>query len=313
MDLQTNLATMENVDFEEKVDIDDLVLPSELIKMQEMEIVDIKQEPLEGLERSSTIVHEGEKRVQKTHAGKKQYKLKIEETILKLYEELDREKYENPMMDFSQRRSLRIREVVDKLELCEKIEELECMNNQMAVEIVSLKAELQMVQNYFASIDSITKEIQNVKKTNQELSQKVQELENGSLERNNYVKPFSCKYCDKSFAKLHEVKEHIKIHASILETNDEVTSLATDNNFEFLKHPCHICGVQLAAKKTLQNHIKSVHEGKKEFLCSICNKDFAYVSSLKKHKKQVHDKVKFEFPQCESQLGCAWNLGFSKI
>ena len=44
------------------------------------------------------------------------------------------------MMDFSQRRSLRIREVVDKLELCEKIEELESMNNQMAIEIVSLKA-----------------------------------------------------------------------------------------------------------------------------------------------------------------------------
>ena len=128
------------------------------------------------------------------------------------------------------------------------------------------------------------------------------------MERNNDVKPFSCKYCDKSFAKLHEVKEHIKIHASILETNDEVSSLATVHNFEFVKHPCHICGVQLAAKKTLQNHIKSVHEGKKEFPCSICNKDFAYVSSLKKHKKQVHDKVKFECPQCESQLGCAWNL-----
>ena len=42
MDLQTNLATMENIEFEEKVDIDDLVLPSEVIKMPEREIVDIK-------------------------------------------------------------------------------------------------------------------------------------------------------------------------------------------------------------------------------------------------------------------------------
>ena len=109
--MQSNLATMENVDFEEKVNIDDLVLPSEVIKMPKMEVVDIKQEPLEGLERNSAIVHEGEKLVQKTHDGKKQYKLEIEETILKLYEELDREKYENPMMDFSQRRLLRIREV----------------------------------------------------------------------------------------------------------------------------------------------------------------------------------------------------------
>ena len=44
---------MENVDFEEKLDIDDLVLPSELIKMPQMEIIDMKQEPLEVLERSS--------------------------------------------------------------------------------------------------------------------------------------------------------------------------------------------------------------------------------------------------------------------
>ena len=132
MDLQSNLAIKENVVFEEKVDIDDLVLPSKLIKMPEMEVVDIKQEPIAGLQRNSTIVHEGEKHVQKTLDGKKQYNFEIEESILKLYEELDREKYENPMMDFSQRRSLRIREVVDKLELCEKIEELESMNNQMA-------------------------------------------------------------------------------------------------------------------------------------------------------------------------------------
>ena len=34
MDLQSNSAIMENIVFEEKVDIDDLVLPSELMKMQ---------------------------------------------------------------------------------------------------------------------------------------------------------------------------------------------------------------------------------------------------------------------------------------
>ena len=85
-------------DFKEKVDIDD-----ELIKIPEMKIVDIKQEPLEGLERSSTMVHEGGKRVQKTHD--------------------------------------------------EKIEELENMNKQMTIEIVSLKTELQKAQNYFAYIE----------------------------------------------------------------------------------------------------------------------------------------------------------------
>jgi uncharacterized Zn-finger protein len=68
------------------------------------------------------------------------------------------------------------------------------MNKQMAIEIVSLKAKIQMAKIY-------------------------------PLEKNHEVKPFSCKYCDKSFAQVHEVKEHIKIHASILKKNDETTNL----------------------------------------------------------------------------------------
>ena len=48
-DLQPNLALpmMEYMEFEEKVDIDDLVLPPKSMKMIETEISDIKQEPLE--------------------------------------------------------------------------------------------------------------------------------------------------------------------------------------------------------------------------------------------------------------------------
>ena len=184
MDFRSNLTLMESIDFEEKVDIDDLVLPSKTSTMGIMEILDVKEEPLE--ENKGTAL-------ESVHDRKKQYQLKIEDTILKLYEELDREKFENPMMDFSQRRSLRIREVVDQLEWFEKIEELESMNKQMAIEIVSLKAKIQMAKIY-------------------------------PLEKNHEVKPFSCKYCDKSFAQVHEVKEHIKIHASILKNNDETTN-----------------------------------------------------------------------------------------
>ena len=41
---------MENIDFEEKVDIDDLVLPSKSMEVGKIEINDIKQEPLEEAE-----------------------------------------------------------------------------------------------------------------------------------------------------------------------------------------------------------------------------------------------------------------------
>ena len=45
MDLQSNLTMMENIEFEEKVNINNLLLPSKPIKLAKIEIHDIKQEP----------------------------------------------------------------------------------------------------------------------------------------------------------------------------------------------------------------------------------------------------------------------------
>jgi hypothetical protein len=209
MDLQPNLELMENSDFEEKVDIEDLVLPSKPTKLSEMEILDIKEETFEVYEEEKTTAFES------VQVGKKQYKLKIEETILKLYDEFDREKYENPMMDVSQRRQLRIREVVEELELYVKIKELENMNNQMAGEIASLKAELQIAKISFANSDSIAIEIKS---------------DWDPKDRDNT--PFSCKFCDKYFFEVHKVNEHVKLHASIIETKGGVTILSYDKDWK---------------------------------------------------------------------------------
>ena len=42
-----DLTMIESIEFEEKVDIDDIVLPSKPMKMAVIEIKDIKQEPIE--------------------------------------------------------------------------------------------------------------------------------------------------------------------------------------------------------------------------------------------------------------------------
>ena len=141
---------MENIDFEEKVDIDDLVLQSKPMEMAEIETDDIKQKPLES-----------------DHVGNK-FKLKMEENILKLYEELDKEKSEHSTMDFNVRKLLKVRQFVEKI------------------------------------------------------------AEYGSLERSYESKPFSCKVCDASFFQVHEVREHIKIHDSISEVEDETTIFAIE-------------------------------------------------------------------------------------
>ena len=52
------------------------------------------------------------------------------------------------------------------------------------------------------------------------------------LERNPEIKPFSCKYCNETFSQVHDVKEHIKIHASISKANNEATiSSDTEDSF----------------------------------------------------------------------------------
>ena len=48
-----------------------------------------------------------------------------------MYEELDREKCENSIVDFSQKRSLKIIENIDKLELSEKSEERKSVDNRL--------------------------------------------------------------------------------------------------------------------------------------------------------------------------------------
>ena len=105
LNMQSNVAMMENSDFEEKINIDDLVLPSKLIDLAEIEIDDIKQELIDEEEKPAIFESDHEEK------GKK---IQLEENILKLYEELDKEKSENSTMDFSLRRSLKIRQFVEE-------------------------------------------------------------------------------------------------------------------------------------------------------------------------------------------------------
>ena len=79
-----DLTMIESIEFEEKVDIDDLVLPSKPMKMADVEINDIKEEPLEANDAFQSDQDEG-----------KEFILKMEESILELFEELEEENLEN--------------------------------------------------------------------------------------------------------------------------------------------------------------------------------------------------------------------------
>ena len=124
--IDSQLALADNIEFEEKVDIETLVFPSKPMNIPKTEFTDMEEEMFENAKPLNKEINN----------GKNYSKLKMEEGILKLCQELDKEKSENPMMDISQTRSLKIRQFV------ETIGEYDEYENQKLQEIVSLKAKI---------------------------------------------------------------------------------------------------------------------------------------------------------------------------
>ena len=150
----------------------------------------------------------------------------MEENILKLCEELDKEKSENSATDFKPTRLIKIKQFVENIS------------------------------------------------------------EYGSLEKSHGFRPCSCKFCDKSFFQVREVKEHIKIHNSILELEDLKSQVKTlETQVEELK-------VQL--KNSQKNEFKKKAKMKSKQKIPEPEVDLKFKKSKSKLASQTRQKKKFE-------------------
>ena len=62
-----------------------------------------------------------------------------------------------------------------------------------------------------------------------------------------------------------------------------------------MKFPCQECDQQFQNKRSIQDHIKTVHLKEKNFKCELCPKKFSRSFNLKVHVKTVHIKSKEKF------------------
>ena len=322
MNLQSNVAMMESIEFEEKVDIEILLLPSKPIKLTKNENHDIKQEPVEDGKHHSSFESN-------LDVGKK-YQWKMEEKVLKLYEKLDKEKSVNATSDFSQIRSRTIRQFLAT------IVQNDSADHQMAKTMNSF------VKMYENALDRKMNELTNIKQklqtanvANHELLLKIEELgmnknispNHPSYERNRDFEPYKsiCSQFDQGFYK----EDYLKKHFGVLQEGKNLYQcIECDAVFKSRKrfkihinrsqlkrpnqivlgrkksHPYPICSKTCGLKHNLNNHIQGVHEKNKLHYCFLCEYTCLERKNLENHINEVHEENKpFACKICNSKFG----------
>ena len=63
------------------------------------------------------------------------------------------------------------------------------------------------------------------------------------------------------------------------------------------------CGKSFTALRSLQEHVKTIHEGLRNYECNYCGKDFTKSGNLKAHISAVHDGEKnYHCSQCSKSF-----------
>jgi KRAB domain-containing zinc finger protein len=86
--------------------------------------------------------------------------------------------------------------------------------------------------------------------------------------------------CDYGTDKSDHMKQHKEMHAGV-------------------RYHCPQCTHASSTRSSLQMHIRTIHEERKDFECPVCHKEFGYAGSLKRHRESVHGGVRYECPMAE--------------
>ena len=100
-------------------------------------------------------------------------------------------------------------------------------------------------------------------------------------------------------------KDHAgsKIHESSNESIVDYDYIKTTDDNGKASFTCTSCGKSFTALRSLQEHVKTIHEGLRNYECNYCGKDFTKSGNLKAHISAVHDGEKnYHCSQCSKSF-----------
>jgi hypothetical protein len=313
---QSTFTLINSIKFEEKIDIDDLVLLPKQTGTPNMDTSNIKQEPVENfrseMEKEITLLFE-ELDMMSLHDYDQMRVKKVKELFEKYYQALSsREQGKSAVETIEKNLEAKIENELDK-----KMKQISIENSSLQKKIVEITEEHKaamalnsktmnsIVTMHEKALEDKTKELEVAKSTNLSLSKKIQELESiqtlhNKNDRNTsetvsesqiYTmktdfkqKPFKCESCDTSTI-VHERKK---------------------------TRECIICDLSFLLPEDFLDHVTNFHEGKKpqecdkayqeSLRCKICAKKLPNKVSLNSHIKGVHGTKKFECGICHKKF-----------
>ena len=124
---------------------------------------------------------------------------------------------------------------------------------------------------------------------------------------------FRCSICSKEFKASNAAYEHLRLYHMNLYEKADPSKKYTPRRLKLpanllpkvsksQAHLCQTCGKNFSGRTMLERHIKTIHEGIKEFTCDYCRKELTSSYGLKAHIETIHLGIRQKCPHCESDF-----------
>ena len=288
-----NTELQQSIQFEDKVDIEDLLLPSEPTGILSMETTDIKEEPLEQnvntmpihenkpdilnletldikeepLEQSNNIVSIHESKSVEFDPDKNEvFQSEMEDEIVKLFEEFD-------MMNLHDYDEMRVRKVKQLVEKYQGI-----------TQKVVFKLHEKTLEVKTNELKKTKEELEMAKSTVLTLSKRIQELQMASNQVSNQKE--NVKYFDKQ-----EVPEKSEEYVNNQENGNMSMHPVNEGKKPFR---CDMCDYSCSEIGLMKSHVESLHDGNKPNKCTSFDST--------KQLLPVHEGKKINCPYCKVEV-----------